>query len=141
MFTIRNLVEQYTNKKAEAFKKSYTEIINTTSLCIIFQTNNGTRVFIDMHPESQYVNKEYKKYTCELPNSRNVFRKFTFEIVSNLNTVFTKGIDWNLQHLNCLEDYCVNKPISERKFNEFILDNGGVNTEELTRTIDKLFSL
>ena len=138
MFTIRNLVEQYTNRKAEVLQKSYSEVINSTSLCIIFCTNNGTRIFLDMHPEAKYV-RENPEYNYELPNTKNVFRKFTFEIVSNSNTIFTNGINWVKQRFNCLEDYRVNTPISEKKFNEFISDNGGIDTEELTKNIYELY--
>ena len=131
MFTIRNLVEQFTNRKVEILQKSYSEIINQTSLCIIFYTKNGTRIFIDMHPEMKYTQES--KFNYQRPNSRNVFRKFDFEIISGDNIVLTPGIDFKPWTLNDQLKYIVNTPISEKKFNEFILDNGGIDTEELTK--------
>jgi len=138
MFTVRNLVEQYTNKKAEVLQKSYSEVINQTSLCIIFYTKNGTEIFLDMHPEMEYT--QDTEYKHERPNSRNVFRKFVFDIISGDKIVLTKGIDFKPWTLNDYAKYTVNTPITERKFNEFISDNGGIDIEELTKNIDRLWS-
>ena len=134
MFTIRNLVEQYTSKKAEVLQKSYSEIINQTSLCIIFYTQNGTEIFLDMHPETEYAQKP--EYSFEKPNNRNVFKKFIFEVISGNNIVLTKGIDFEPWTINEHLKYIINAPISEKKFNEFIMDNGGINTGKLTEDIN-----
>jgi len=139
MFTIRNLVEQYTTKKANYLQKSYVEIINETSLCIIFYTQNGTRIFLDMHPEMQYTQKP--EYNYERPNKKNVFRKFVFEVISGDNIVLTKGIDFEPWTINEHLKYIINAPISEKKFNEFIMDNGGINTKKLTEDINHSWNL
>jgi len=134
MFTIRNLVEQYTTKKANYLQKSYAETINKTSLCIIFYTQNGTRIFIDMHPEMQYTQRTECNY--EKLNKNNVFRRFVFEVISGDNIVLTKGIGFEPWTINEHLKYTINAPISEKKFNEFIMDNGGIDTKKLTEHIN-----
>jgi hypothetical protein len=136
MFTIRNLVEMYTNKKCDYLNKNYSEIINSTALCLIFETNNGTECFIDMHPEMDYTSKSEFKY--QRPNSRNVFKKFDFEIVKG-NPIFPQNMKAEPWILN---DYCLFtvEPTKEKIVNEFISLNGGINVAKLKENIDNMYS-
>lgn len=49
--------------------------------CLIITMNNGIKIFLDIHPEMDYMKKE--EFKLELPNKNGVFKRISFEILYN----------------------------------------------------------
>ena len=135
--TIREAIKAYTERKSKTLKRDYLDVVNNTGLCIIIPLNNSVRIFIDTHPEMEYLNRDYP---LEMPNKNGVFKRISFEI---LDDGVLPVIPVNMA--KCISKSCANgvlyyvDTVKEKVINEFINDNGGINIEEYQKEIISLW--
>ena len=120
MNTIREAIKFYTERKCVVLKREYLDIVFTTSLCVIIPLKNGVRIFIDTHPEMEYLKEECP---LEMPNKNGIFKRVSFEILDGVEPVITS---LNINKSSCngvlyYVDAAKERAINEDKFTEEIL--------------------
>ena len=135
--TIREAIKEYTEQKSSCIGKDYLDAIFNTGLCLIIPLNNGVRIFIDTHPEMDYLKD---KYPLEMPNKNGIFKRISFEIIDNgINPKIPDGLQKYISEVSSNDiSYYINTA-KEKFINEFINDNGGININEFHDNLKSLW--
>ena len=118
MMTIRQAINKYNMAKANYLDKDLLYVIFNTSTCLIITMNNGVKIFLDIHPEMDYMERFIaKEYKPELSMTNKITK-------SSCNGVA----------------YYVDLA-KEKVINEFISLNGGINLDDLQENINEMWNV
>ena len=134
--TIRAAIKFYTERKCSVSKMEYLDVVFATSLCIIIPLNNGVRIFVDTHPEMEYLKE---KYPLEIPNKNGIFKRISFEILDDREPIIPECIRKYISNSSCNEVLYYADTVKERVINEFISYNGGIDIEKFTKNVVELW--
>ena len=141
MMTIRQAINKYNMAKANYLDKDLLYVIFNTSTCLIITMNNGVKIFLDIHPEMDYMEKE--EFKLELPNKNGVFKRISFEILCNN----VESLKIPLSMTNKITKSSCNGVAyyvdlaKEKVINEFISLNGGINLDDLQENINEMWNV
>ena len=141
MMTIRQVINKYNMAKANYLDKDLLYVIFNTSTCLIITMNNGMKIFLDIHPEMDYMKKE--EFKLELPNKNGVFKRISFEILYNnvedLKIPLSMANKITKSSCNGVAYYV--DLAKEKVINEFISLNGGINLDDLQKNINEMWNV
>lgn len=135
--TIREAIKFYTDRKATVLKKSYLEVVRSTSLCIIIPLKNGSKVFLDTHPE---IPSFWEDYALDMPNKNGVFKRLSFEILdTGVEVVIPRSISNKVSDSSANGILYFVDTATERAVNEFISCNGGIDVDNFVKDVEFLW--
>lgn len=123
--SIREAIYAYQLVKSISIKKDYLDTVFNTALSIIIPMNNGVRIFIDTHPEVDFLKE---KFPLEMPNKNGIFKRISFEILDNgCDPIIPNTINPYLHKTVATGVLYYADTVKERVVNEFIVYNGGID--------------
>lgn len=134
--TIREAIRIFSERKANVLNRKYLDIIFDTSLCIIIPMKNGVRIFIDTHPEAEYLGRDYP---LQMPNKYGIFKRISFEICDDTEPIISESMIKYISKSSCTGTLFYADTVPEKVINEFINDNGGIDIDEFIDNINSLY--